>query len=162
MAFVQSGKGSRTYIKLAECEDNQILVDGYYVGFEPSSNPKFKGSYIFRQKSGDVVGLNAMAKLDKWINEGIAEGDRVGIIYLGKIILDSGKNKGLPMQDFDFYTDSEDGEDFSQNLQAVADQLNNPSKPAVKTLAAKPTGKVAAPKSKTEQDKFAKFADEAL
>lgn len=135
MAFVQSGRGSRTYIKLAEQSDGDVLVEGYYVGDEEG---KYGKSYIFRQQADDsVVGLNQTGKLTKWIEENVVTGDLVKIVYRGMQTMESGKFAGKPVHDFDFYIDSGEPE----------------AKPAAKPAIAKPSAKA---------EKFNKFADEAL
>ena len=136
MAFVQSGRGSRTYIKLAEQSDGDVLVEGYYVGDEEG---KYGKSYIFRQQADDsVVGFNQTGKLTKWIEENVVTGDLVKIVYRGKQTMESGKFAGKPVHDFDFYIDSGEPEKAT---------------PVTKPAIAKPSAKA---------EKFNKFADEAL
>lgn len=98
MAFTSSS-GSRTYIKYAEQDDGDVLVEGFYVGEETS---KFGHQvYIFKQQeNGALVGLNETGKLKKWINNEVLTGDLVQIIYGGKAVMTGGKFEGKEAHQF--------------------------------------------------------------
>lgn len=142
MAFVKSGTGSRSYIKYAECEPEDVLVEGYYVGEETS---KFKNQvYIFKQKEdSSVVCLNAAGKLTKWIEEEVETGYLVKIVYKGKTTIANGPMAGKAAHDFEFFIDDEQSGAVSKANQFLA-------KPAATEATA------------SKGEKFNKFADEAL
>lgn len=127
MAFTRSG-GTRSYVKYTDCEEGDILVEGWYVGEEMS---KFKNQlYVFRQKADDsVVCLNAAGKLTKWLDDTVETGDLVQIIYKGKKTIGSGPMQGKEAHDFDFFID----------LDHRKDMVAPNSGPAVKSAA--PTAK---------------------
>lgn len=103
MAFTQSG-GSRSYIKYSDCEEGEVLVEGFYIGEETS---KFKNQlYVFRQAAdGSIVCLNAAGKLTKWINDEVDTSDLVRITYAGKKSISSGPMMGKEAHDFKFEID---------------------------------------------------------
>jgi hypothetical protein len=130
MAFTKSSFGARTYLKYSDCEQDEVLLTGFYVGEEMS---KFKNQlYVFRRVENDeVVCLNATGKLTKWIDNSVETGDLVQITYKGKKPISYGPMMGKEAHDFEFAIDFDHRAKFKDNNPQLAPQ---PAKHTAKML----------------------------
>lgn len=148
MAFVYSkkkGSGGRGYIDLKDFEKGDILINGYFVGVEKNKWETLE--YVFRQKEDDsVISIKQHSDLKEQMEDlGATEGDLVEIIYDGSFVMTKGKGVGKTRQCFIVGVDQEQ----RLAMNSAREKLDSkPGKAPVKT--------------KADQDKLNKFADEAL
>jgi len=94
---------ARTYVKYAECQPGQVLVEnGIYLKSEMGNFDK--EHHIFKTSGGETV-LNSSGKLDWLVGSYLTAGMTCRVVYLGKIVLLKGKYKGKESHDFELYVD---------------------------------------------------------
>lgn len=105
MAF-QTVSTQAKYFKYAECTKGQKLVDaGVYKG---TSEGKFGILHNFQQQNGETVVLNHAGKLDWLMENKVAVGQLVNVIYTGKEKLPSNaKYPGKEAHNFEVQVDNE-------------------------------------------------------
>ncbi len=100
MAFEKIG-GVKKYIKYAECEKGDVLVEGTFL---KDFQGKYGVQYEFNGKDGITV-LNSSGHLN-YLMDFVNEGDKVKIVYDGTVEMTKGPMKGKMAHQFELYRDS--------------------------------------------------------
>lgn len=89
--------GGRKYFKYSECTKGDVLVDGgTFIGSEEG---KYGIQHLF-DVGGETVCLNSAAQLNQCIDTKVKAGDKVRIVYDGKITLAKGPMAGKDCNQF--------------------------------------------------------------
>lgn len=110
MAFKKIG-GQKKYFKYAECEIDEVLVEGEY---HREVEGKFGVQYEFLNKDGEVHVLNGSGQL-KYLMDFVKEGDIVRISYKGMELLTKGAMAGKEAHQFELERDSDASPDSDES-----------------------------------------------
>jgi len=107
--------GQKKYLKYSECEAEDILVQGKYLGTSPN---KFgNDNHDFKPAEGPIVCLNSAGHLNYLMENNVQVGDMVQVTYKGKEMLEQGAFKGKESHQFDVAI-AEDGSQLDAPIEA--------------------------------------------
>jgi hypothetical protein len=104
--FVKVGGGSISYVNYKETQAGQVLVEGVYLTSRRAG--KFDSlQHHFRKETGDTVVLPSSGILNNLVENHLSKGDKVRVVYKGKVKLKRGKFAGTEAHDFDVLKDAD-------------------------------------------------------